>query len=391
MKNNRIDWKALFEHILNEDNYETRISMVEVLTREVTKSMLPRGNAQGEVDAMDMVAFATKELTAALEAARQAACYRKKEEQLNYVGAIVGLLAAYYRTPDRVPTDLMEKIRQYQVIAPMEQFIERELTDAFAEENLPSAELLESILRRVEPLEDEYHRGAFLRGLAYFANRLPRLSSAAKSVLSDYFIAELERCLAAEATTELQREEIELNLEMLSDVSRYVMTDRLASLLAACAARANMTTRYFAVTTLLLCRYPVTDDLLLSLVQDIVHADAIIRTLKDVGMEERVPICYRAPEYMAKSDLVHWLTFPTELGKQPDEIEYLGVVKKRRERYHIFRFRSDSDTLSEELKGQWLIGWAGEDGDTFSQFEEYAKYEKQTSEKTLKYIGKKCL
>ena len=95
-------------------------------------------------------------------------------------------------------------------------------------------------------------------------------------------------------------------------------------------------------------------------------------------------------EYLAKSDLVHWLTYPTELGKQPDEIEYLGKVKKKEE-YYVFRYKSDSENLGDDLKGQWLIGWSNDEGGTFSNFELYSDFEQNTIEKTLKNIKKRLL
>ena len=96
---------------------------------------------------------------------------------------------------------------------------------------------------------------------------------------------------------------------------------------------------------------------------------------------------------MAKSDLVRWLTFPTELGKVPDEIVYLGRVKKlfSREVFHVFKFRSDSDTLADENKNKWLVGWSSEEGGTFSEFEELAQFEKDTPEKTLKCLKKRIV
>jgi len=98
----------------------------------------------------------------------------------------------------------------------------------------------------------------------------------------------------------------------------------------------------------------------------------------------------RAQEYLAKSNMVRWLVYPTELGKYPDRIELLGKVKKKEE-YYIFRFSSDSENLGDELKGKWLIGWASDEGGTFSNFDLYESYEKKTVEKTLKFIKKKLL
>ena len=88
---------------------------------------------------------------------------------------------------------------------------------------------------------------------------------------------------------------------------------------------------------------------------------------------------------------MHWLTYPTELGKAPDEIEYIGKTDVKKESFYIFKFKSDSDTLSEEQKSKWLIGWSSNEGGTFSNFDEYEKFDKGTPEKTVKYIKKKLL
>jgi hypothetical protein len=94
--------------------------------------------------------------------------------------------------------------------------------------------------------------------------------------------------------------------------------------------------------------------------------------------------------YLAKSDLVHWLTYPTELGKEPEQIEFIGKVKKK-EDYYVFRYISDSDNLGEDLQGKWLIGWSNAEGGTFSNFDLYSDFEKKTPEKTLKNIKKRLL
>ena len=91
--------------------------------------------------------------------------------------------------------------------------------------------------------------------------------------------------------------------------------------------------------------------------------------------------------------MVHWLMYPTELGKEPDEIEYIGKITYlfKKEVYYVFKYRSNSDTLDDNLKNKWLIGWSSEDGGTFSNFDEYALYEKNTIDATLKNIKKKLI
>ena len=71
----------------------------------------------------------------------------------------------------------------------------------------------------------------------------------------------------------------------------------------------------------------------------------------------------------------------------------IGNIKQlfKKEVFHVFKFRSDSDTLGDDLKNKWLIGWSSNEGGTFSNFDEYALYEKNTIDATLKNIKKKLI
>jgi hypothetical protein len=147
---------------------------------------------------------------------------------------------------------------------------------------------------------------------------------------------------------------------------------------------------YYAIATLLDAKQIIPQSVVVALANDIVYADMTYALLKRHEATSLFPAELSSAEYLAKSDLVHWLTYPTELGKQPDEIEYLGKVKKKEE-YYVFRYKSDSENLGDDLKGQWLIGWSNDEGGTFSNFDLYSDFEQNTIEKTLKNIRKKLL
>ena len=65
--------------------------------------------------------------------------------------------------------------------------------------------------------------------------------------------------------------------------------------------------------------------------------------------------------------------------------------KTKKEDYYIFKFKSNSDNLSDDLKDKYLIGWSNNGGGTFSNFDLYENFEEKTIEKTLKKIKKKLL
>ena len=68
----------------------------------------------------------------------------------------------------------------------------------------------------------------------------------------------------------------------------------------------------------------------------------------------------------------------------------MGTAKVKNELYHIFKYKSDSENL-DDLAGEWLIGWSGNMGGTFSNFDKLSDFEEKTPEKTLKNIVKKLL
>lgn len=69
----------------------------------------------------------------------------------------------------------------------------------------------------------------------------------------------------------------------------------------------------------------------------------------------------------------------------------LGDIKVKGVKYYIFKYKSNSDNLSDDLKNEWLIGWSNLGGGTFSNFDRLCDYEQKNLEKTLKMIKKKLL
>ncbi len=106
--------------------------------------------------------------------------------------------------------------------------------------------------------------------------------------------------------------------------------------------------------------------------------------LEAAGRVELFPAEHRTQAAFAESDLVRWLTFSSELGRPPDQIELMKVFPIESEtfggdvQYYVFRFRVARPDLASE--DGWMAGVAGpfrrEDapstaalGSTFSTFE----------------------
>jgi hypothetical protein len=108
--------------------------------------------------------------------------------------------------------------------------------------------------------------------------------------------------------------------------------------------------------------------------------------LEELGKLDLYPEEFRTQEAFAESDMAGWLTFGTELGRAPDEIELMKVVSEDVGApydimdWYLFRYRTFPPHWSAE-KG-WMAGVSGpfkrQDapstmsyGDTFSTFDSW--------------------
>jgi hypothetical protein len=111
------------------------------------------------------------------------------------------------------------------------------------------------------------------------------------------------------------------------------------------------------------------------------------RMLRDMGKHAHYPREVLNQEAFAESDLVNWLTFPSELGRVPDEIQLMKVVSVEADQpggdvwdYYVYRFRTKPPHWA--AKDGWLAGVSGPfrradsptpegASDTFSRFESW--------------------
>lgn len=119
------------------------------------------------------------------------------------------------------------------------------------------------------------------------------------------------------------------------------------------------------------------------------------RKLTEMGRTDDLPESCRDQAKLAEGQMVDWLCFGTELGREPSEIELVHVEcrdvkfgrgKAKPTDYYFYRFRVTEDHWSKE--SGWMVGMAGGfqrsrggevtyTGDTFSHF---ARWEDKTLE-----------
>ncbi len=374
----------LLAAISEAESLDERTRLIEYLER-----VLDAGKIHLEsLDRDTLATFVMSEMSTLAPLLEEAETYREKDGLIHYAHSLLNLVVMCYGTPGDIPDVYMADIRGLGEAIDREQFVENAVNEAFSN-GVPAVADIDRILCVVSPLKDEYRKGKLYQGILHFRSTAERLPADAKARLASYAAAELERYLALESFDA----DVHDALELLCDAAAVFMSEELVAPLMAAMARGDNAIKYYAAATLLGAGKPVSDDAIATLAADMEYASLCYAALSDAGQASRFPAALATPEYLAESDMVHWLLYPTELGRAPDAIEHLGVVKKHfgKEIYHIFRFKSDSDNLSEELKGQWLVGWSGGDGGTFSNFDRYDELDQGTPEKTLKYIKRKLL
>ena len=335
-------------------------------------------------DKKELAAFAFEEISKLIELIPTLQTYKEKDEAFGYKDALLGIVMMCYSSPAEIDEMNLNNIKTLMAMVDKESFVENAIDNIF-KNNQNDKETVNQLLASVIPLKDEFQKGQIYQGLLHYQDGISKLPLDSKMLFADYISSELKRYL----DTPLD-DTIVNNLEFACDVAKYFINDTIISLLNDILKLEQNNVSFYAVATLLNADQTVPSNVIESLANDIVYANMTYGILKQYGLQSLFPAELSNSEYLAKSDLVHWLTYPTELGKKPDQIEYLGKVKKKEE-YYIFRYMSDSDNLEDDRKNQWLIGWSNDEGGTFSDFDLYSVFEKETIEKTLKNIKKRVL
>ncbi len=363
------------------DNYNEKNQIVSAIINMIQGK---RRLLTNEIDTIGDFAFS--EVRALITALSNAANYREKSDIMAYEDVLLGMIMAAYPTPNDIPQPELIMIKTLVDNVNKESYLQNNIEAFFALERM-TEEDAEKLIAEVSSITDEFHRGVFYQGLLNFQKRIDKMTKGAKKVFGDYIASEMNRYYKMEDIDE----DISVDIEIACDVCRYFINDALINALYQALKLKRNNINYFAARTLLSFGADVPEETILLLANDLVYADNTYSMLKMLGKESLFPQELANVEYLAKSNMVNWLVYPTELGKAPDEIEYLGKVEVKKEIFHILRFRSDSDNLCEENKNVWLVGWANDEGGTFSNFDLYEKFEKGTVEKTLKNIKKKLL
>lgn len=375
---------ATFTSIIEDIKQFSCFSEKSAFLEVILKSFQDKKVKITSEDKKELSTFAFEEIRCLIKLIPTLQTYKEKDEVFNYEDNLLGIVMFCHSSPAEIDEANLNDIKSLAEIVNKERFVENAIDDIF-KNGQNDKESVKRLFASVIPLKDEFQKGQVYQGLVCYQDEINKLPADSKTLFTEYISSELKRYLSASLDDTIVN-----NLEFACDVAKYFIDDTIISLLNEILKLNKSNLNFYAIATLLSVDQAIPTETVLSLANDIVYADMTYSLLKQHGLTSLFPAELSTPEYLAKSDLVHWLTYPTELGKEPDKIEYLGKVKKKEE-YHIFRFISDSDTLGDDLKGKWLIGWSNDEGGTFSNFDLYSDFEKKTVEKTLKNIKKRLL
>ena len=348
---------------------------------------LPKNRLAAE-DREALLTFAMEEIESLLTQIPATHDYRTKDQLFTCEDFILGLVMYLCPKASDLPAGAHNKIQFLMALVQTARILETNLDKLFEQDAIDAPDT-ERLLSLAGKISDEYRRGKLWAGLIHYQDRFGKLSAGTKACFADFLSAELGRYLAMETH---DRDILE-NLELMADLCAHFPADATAGHLRRLLALGHSNIAYFAAASTLALKLELSQQTVDTLAQDLGYATMTYALLNKHGLASRFPAECSTEEYLAKSDLVHWLLYPTELGQAPDEIEYLGKATwlLKKDVYHIFRFRSDSPTLSDDCRGRWLIGWSNAEGGTFSNFDLYDDYAKATPEATVKNIKKKLI
>lgn len=371
----------MLDSVKNTDKYSEHANLLSYIGNIVLKT-----NSLSRADLEYIVRFSVGEMRRLLTVIPTVAEYKQKDEIFNYEDKLLMLYTLAGKKADCATDDDIEVIQELVSLVSAECTIETAVDKLF-KQNAISKSDIDNVIETVKPITDEYRRGKFLQGLNEYKDGIKKLSPEAQAELAEYLADEAERLIPIAQPNSDEMVE----LEYLADVCKHCITDRLLDLLERAVQSCADNVRYYALETLLNNNRTVTESIVKPLAEDLEYAELTYSLLCKHGKQALFPAELNNTEYLAKSDMVHWLVYPTELGKKPDDIQLLGSGKVKKEVYYVFKYKSDSDNLSDDCVNEWLIGWSSPDGGTFSNFDLLRDYEKKTVEKTVKHIIKKLI
>lgn len=377
--------KEALEKLQKEESAKNKSQVLDMILMAYMRTK--KKTTDEELDAVE--AFVFPEMEKLLNAIPKTESYREKCDLFAYQNGLMGLFSLLAKNKRDIGASDMGVAKTLVHMVADAQWLEEMVDNMYGKEKITGSDVA-AVIEKVRPVTDEFQRGMLWQGTMHFSAAVQKMDEDAKNAIRAFICEEMERYIKKGAD---MTEEEDTTAEFLADVCQRFMSREIKMLLMEMLGLPQNNVVFYAATTLMRNGVTVDVQTICRLANDLTYAALTHCMLGETKHPELFPANLNNPEYLAKSNLVQWLTYPTELGREPDAIELIGgPVKCKGEKYYVFKFRSNSDNLDESTQGKWLYGWAsGTDGGAFSHFELYADVERETVDKTLKAIRKRIV
>lgn len=187
-------------------------------------------------------------------------------------------------------------------------------------------------------------------------------------------------------------------LEILLDVTCYLNNEEIDLLVQDMVETNKLDTAclLFAIKNYVIHEMPVEEEYMNIVASNPEYAYRLYNILEKEGKQDIFPQKYNTQEYIAKMHMIEWLRYPTELGKIPDEIEYVGIVEEDEIQYYIYQFKEKEGAFQDF---GYMMGISGgfpkqekptsfHTGITFSKFEPIEQDYKRQAEEMIAFVQK---
>ena len=172
-------------------------------------------------------------------------------------------------------------------------------------------------------------------------------------------------------------DELNSSIEILADLSTFINNSNILHYISMFLdTDIDNYSKVFIIKSLLFNNINIDDSYLEDVASDILVASRFFEVLESINRDQLFPLKYRNQEYIARSNMINWLVYPTELGEEPLSISFVDILEVGNYIYYIYKFTAKNGSLKERRE---MIGISGgflsdritarSNGMTFSNFD----------------------
>lgn len=183
------------------------------------------------------------------------------------------------------------------------------------------------------------------------------------------------------------------DLEVIIDLANYMDNEAIKEKIEEIQILPlDATCKLFLAKYKLIHKMNITADEIESLIANKKDVDRVVSIFEKYGGIDKLPMDRITQEDIAEAAMINWLSYPTELGKEPDEIELLGKLELDNIIYYIYRFKCSSFRIKDYMLA--VAGGYEKDkltsnttGVTFSKFEPVKTDFMQQAKEIVEFIS----